>query len=101
MHETREPGSAPEGGEEMDQRMSAEFRREYDEHVERARQYYAQHGVWPPDPLLDEVNDTRRRIMAEHGNDWRKVLAWYGKLDEQRRERESRQRGSHQDEPAM
>lgn len=32
---------------------------------------------WPPDPLLDEVDDARRRIMAEHGNDYRKVLAFY------------------------
>ncbi|HST63113.1 MAG TPA: hypothetical protein VLK84_30670 [Longimicrobium sp.] len=43
--------------------------------IELARQYHAQHGVWPPDPLLDEVDDMRRQIMAEHGNDWRKVLA--------------------------
>ncbi len=57
-------------------------RREY---VERARQYHAEHVVWPPDPLLEEVDEMRRQIMAEHGNDWRKVLAWYGELDEQRR----------------
>jgi hypothetical protein len=32
---------------------------------------------WPPDPLLDEVDEARRLIMAEHGNDYRKVLAFY------------------------
>lgn len=47
------------------------------DNVERARQYHAEHGVWPPDPLLDEVDDMRRQIMAEHGNDWRKVLRWH------------------------
>jgi hypothetical protein len=41
------------------------------------------------DPLLEEVDEMRRKIMAEHGNDWRKVLAWYGELDEQRRQREA------------
>lgn len=53
------------------------------------------------DPLLEEVDEMRRKIMAEHGNDWRKVLAWYLELDEQRREREA---GAHppdqQDESA-
>jgi hypothetical protein len=44
---------------------------------------------WPVDPLLDEVDEARRKIMARHGNDWRKVLAWYQELDEQRREREA------------
>lgn len=44
---------------------------------------------WPVDPLLEEVYEARRKIMARHGNDWRKVLAWYGELDEQRRAREA------------
>jgi hypothetical protein len=73
--------SAPGGLEEMDQRTLAELGREYDEYVERARQYHAEHGVWPPDPLLDEVADMRRQIMAENGNDWRKVLQWHVEQD--------------------
>lgn len=36
---------------------------------------------WPVDPLLDEVDEARRRIMARHGNDWRKVLEAYVELD--------------------
>jgi hypothetical protein len=36
---------------------------------------------WPPDPLLDEVDEMRRRIMAENGNDWRKVLRWHVEQD--------------------
>lgn len=73
--------------EAMDPRTVAELRREYDEYVERARQYHAQHGVWPPDPLLDEVEEARREIMAEHGNDWRKVLEYYVELDRQNPDR--------------
>jgi hypothetical protein len=38
------------------------------------------------DPLLEEVFEMRRRIMAEHGNDWRKVLEYYGELGRQHRE---------------
>jgi hypothetical protein len=81
MREAGEPGSAPEGWEEMDQRTIAELGSEYREYVERARQYHAHHGVWPPDPLLDEVADMRRQIMAENGNDWRKVLQWHVEQD--------------------
>lgn len=62
---------------EMDPRMIAELGSEYRAYVERARQYHARHGVWPPDPLLDEVDDMRRRIMAEHAHDWREVLQWH------------------------
>ncbi len=29
------------------------------------------------DPILEEVDEMRRRIMAKHGNDWRKVLDHY------------------------
>lgn len=29
------------------------------------------------DPILEEVDEMRRRIMAEHGNDWQKVLDHY------------------------
>ena len=47
------------------------------DYIERARQHHARTGEWPPDPLLDEVNEVRRRVEAEHGNDPRKVLEWY------------------------
>jgi hypothetical protein len=67
----------------VDPRMTAELGGEYREHVERARQYHERHGVWPPDPLLDEVDEMRRRIMAEHGNDWRKVLDHYVEIGRQ------------------
>lgn len=29
------------------------------------------------DAMLDEIDEARRQIMAEHGNDWRKVLEHY------------------------
>jgi hypothetical protein len=47
------------------------------EFIERAREHHARTGEWPPDPLLDEVEEMRRRVEAEHGNDPRKVLEWY------------------------
>lgn len=72
MKRAEEPGSALESAEEMDRSAIAEAGKVIDAHVERVRQYHAQHGVWPPDPLLDEVDEMRRRIMAEHKNDWRK-----------------------------
>lgn len=74
------------GAEAMDPRTISELGRQYREYVERARQYHAEHGVWPPDPLLDEVADMRRQIMAEHGNDWRKVLQWHLDQDQLCRE---------------
>lgn len=75
-----------EGGEEMRGPGIAYQWQAYDDYVERARQYHAEHGVWPPDPLLDEVADMRRQIMAEHDNDWRKVLQWHLDQDRLRRE---------------
>lgn len=39
--------------------------------------------VWPPDPLLDEVEEARRRILAEHGGDYRKVFEFY--MEDQKR----------------
>jgi hypothetical protein len=81
MSEAGEQGSMPNGAEEMSRpgitEADAASFRVIDEYVERAQQYHAEHGVWPPDPLLDEVDDMRRQIMAEHGNDWRKVLNYY------------------------
>jgi hypothetical protein len=35
------------------------------------------------DPILEEVDEVRRRIMAEHGNDWRKVLDHYVEVGRQ------------------
>jgi hypothetical protein len=51
------------------------------ESIEQAREHHARTGEWPPDPLLDEVAEMRRKIMAEHGNDWRKVLRWHVEQD--------------------
>jgi hypothetical protein len=32
---------------------------------------------WPPDPLLDEVEEVRMRILEEHGGDYHKVFEFY------------------------
>jgi hypothetical protein len=45
--------------------------------IERAREHHARTGEWPPDPLLDEIHEMRRRVQAEHGNDPWKLLAYY------------------------
>jgi hypothetical protein len=58
-----------------------EAREEYDAYVQRAREHHARTGEWPPDPLLDEVAEMRRKVMVEHGNDWRKLLRWYIEQD--------------------
>ena len=55
----------------------------HDEFVQRALEHHARTGEWPPDPLLDEVAEMRRRIMAEHGNDYSKVLQWYVDMDKE------------------
>lgn len=57
---------------------------DHDAFVRRAIEYEAKHGVWPPDPLLDEVAEMRRRVLARHGNDYQKVLEWYVELGQQR-----------------
>ncbi|HLM69438.1 MAG TPA: hypothetical protein VK358_17995 [Longimicrobium sp.] len=31
--------------------------------------------------MLDEIDEARREIMAEHGNDWRRVLQHYVEQD--------------------
>ncbi|HEU0302471.1 MAG TPA: hypothetical protein VFR37_23630 [Longimicrobium sp.] len=41
------------------------------------------------DPLLEEVDEMRRRIMAEHDDDYRKVLQWYVELGRQHKERKA------------
>lgn len=42
------------------------------ESIERAREHHARTGEWPPDPLLDEVAEMRRRVAAEDGYGLRK-----------------------------
>lgn len=72
-----EPLISSGGTDELDQYDIAEFTHRYRAALERARQHYEEYGVWPPDPLLDEVHAARREILAEHGNDWRKVIEHY------------------------
>jgi hypothetical protein len=71
----------PDPLDEFDLRKARE---EYDAFVERALQHHEQTGEWLPDPLLDEVAEMRRRILAEHDNDYQKVLEWYVELGKQR-----------------
>lgn len=53
------------------------------------------------DAVLDEVDEARREIMAEHGNDWQKVLEHYVELDRQNSERVARvPRPDQQDQSA-
>jgi hypothetical protein len=74
MSEARAPNSDSGGGEAMDLGALGD---DYRAFVERATRYHEEHGVWPSDPLLDEVQAARRKIMAEHGNDWQKVVEYY------------------------
>lgn len=39
--------------------------------------------TWPPDPLLDEVDEARRRILAECGGDPQKVMESYMEYQKQ------------------
>jgi hypothetical protein len=64
----------------IDEDLSRSFKI-IDETIERAREHHARTGEWPPDPLLDEIDEIRREIMAEHDNDWRKVLKWHLEQD--------------------
>jgi hypothetical protein len=36
-----------------------------------------------PDPLLDEIRETREQIWREHGNDLDRVIAHYMELQQQ------------------
>ena len=60
---------------------------EYDAFVAEALEHHARTGEWPPDPLLDEVAEMRRQILAEHDNDYSKVLDWYVELGKERASR--------------
>src|SRR5688500_4299370 len=80
----RPPGSTleipcPPLSEEMRQTLKS-----VGEFIERAREHHARTGEWPPDPLLDEVYEMRRRVLAEHGGDYRKLWASYVELGKQR-----------------
>jgi hypothetical protein len=75
MNESSRPDSDPDSFD------LGKAREDYDSYVQRALEHHARTGEWPPDPLLDEVAEMRRRIMAEHGNDWRKVLRWHVEQD--------------------
>jgi hypothetical protein len=48
------------------------------DYIERARQHHARTGEWPPDPLLDEVDEMRRRVAAEDGYGLRKFRELMG-----------------------
>jgi hypothetical protein len=69
----------PDPLDEYDLRQARE---NYDAFVQRAIEHHERTGEWPPDPILDEIDEIRREIMAEHGNDWRKVLQWHREQDE-------------------
>ena len=57
---------------------------EYEAFVAGALEHHARTGEWPPDPLLDEVAEMRRQILAEHDNDYNKVLDSYVELGKER-----------------
>jgi hypothetical protein len=52
------------------------------EFIEGAREHHARTGEWPPDPLLDEIDEMRRRVQAERGDDPWKLLKWYNQAGE-------------------
>lgn len=55
---------------------------------------------WPPDPLLDEVDEARRLILAEHGGDYLKVIESYMEDQKQFANRLIRlDRGGRKDKP--
>jgi hypothetical protein len=84
----RPPHSVPDMRMEMPRPvLSDDIRksmRVVDEFMQNAREHHARTSEWPPDPLLDEVAEMRRRVLAEHGNDYQKVLEWYVELGKQR-----------------
>lgn len=86
MSETRPTDPSPDDG---DRREAQEG---YDVFVKRALEHHARTGEWLPDPLLDEVAEMRRKIMAEHDNDYDKVLDWYVELGKQRPKKNGRAR---------
>ena len=95
MNDASRPNLAPE---EFNLR---EAREEYDAHVQRAREHHARTGEWPPDPLLDEVAEMRRKAIAEHGNDWRKLLRWYIEQDQSNAEQNPDARSFENSHPSV
>jgi hypothetical protein len=61
----------------------------HDSFVARALEHHARTGEWPPDPLLDEVAEMRRSVLAEYGGDYRKLWASYVELDREAAEQEA------------
>ena len=61
----------------------------HDEFVQRALEHHARTGEWPPDPLLDEVAEMRRNVLAEYGGDYLKLWQSYVELDRQATEQEA------------
>lgn len=70
------------------------------EYIEAARAHHARTGEWPPDPLLEEVAEMRRQILAEHDNDWRKVMRWHIEQDKLFREQNPDARFLEKPQPA-
>jgi hypothetical protein len=71
----------PDTRDEFDLRKARE---RYDAFVKRALDHHARTGEWLPDPLLDEVAEMRRNVVAEYGGDYRKLWESYIELDRQR-----------------
>ena len=61
----------------------------HDAFVQRALEHHARTGEWPPDPLLDEVAEMRRSVLAESGGDYCTLWASYIELDRQAAEKEA------------
>lgn len=55
-----------------------------DDFIEAARQHHARTGEWPPDPLLEEVAEMRRRVQAERDKNDGKGPDWYAELGKPR-----------------
>jgi hypothetical protein len=79
MSEKRSPDPRPDSG--ADQRVK--------DFIERALDHHARTGEWLPDPLLDEVAEMRRNVLAEYGGDYRKLWASYVEHDRQAAEQEA------------
>ena len=73
-------------------------RERYDAFVERALEHHARTGEWLPDPLLDEVAEMRRSVLAEYGGDYRKLWQSYVDLDRQAAEQEAGSRSAEKQE---
>ncbi len=70
----------------------------HDEFMQRALEHHARTGEWPPDPLLDEVAEMRRSVLAEYGGDYRKLWQSYIDLDRQAAEQEASSRAPEKQE---